>query len=95
MPGVVRSPSQRARSGQKALLKGREWWGGPPGGPGVVESLPEHREWSEGTLEGPGVVKRPSWWAGSGWEDFPKGQEWLGMVEGTSCRARSGREALP
>ena len=69
-------------SGRDTLPEIREWSGGPPVGPGVVErlfrrlgigweTLPYVREWSGGPPVGPGVVGR------------------------TSRRSRSSREFLP
>ena len=58
----VRRPSQRAGSGPKALLIGRNGSGDHTVGPARVRS----------TSRG---LERPSWWAGMGWEVLPEGQE--------------------
>ena len=53
---MVGGHTRKSGSGREALSKVREWLGGPPGGPGVVEkpsrrsvssweALPEVREW--------------------------------------------------
>ena len=53
---MVRRPSQRARSGQEALLVGQQGSGGP------AKVLAEVARPSGG----PGGVERPSWRIGSG-----------------------------
>ena len=98
---MVGRPSLRAGSGREALVESREWSGGPPGGPEVVEGLPE----------GPGVVVWSSQWtrnggkpsqrAGCGRDALPEGRGWsggstgrLGVVRMHSWRDGSDREAL-
>ena len=58
---MVRMPSRKSGSGQKALPEVHQLSGGPHGDPGVVGSPPG----------GPGVVGRPSRRSGCGREALP------------------------
>ena len=91
--GRVGWPSRRSRSGQEALLEGREVSGGPPKGTGGV-GRPSHRsgkgrvayskvwEWSESPPGGPGGVGRPSRRAGRSREALSVGQKGWGGTRG-------------
>ena len=71
-------------------MGGWEWYGGPPGGQGVVgrpsrmawsgqEAFPEGREWSGDPMGGPGVVWRSSRMPGSGLEALLEGRDLTGV----------------
>ena len=88
--GVVSTPSRRD---EKALLKGMDRSGGPPGGLLVVSSpfyragrgwevLPEVWEWSRGPPGGLLVVGSPFRRVGRGWEVLREGRGWSGGPPG-------------
>ena len=64
---MVWRPSQWAGSGPLALLMGRNWFDGPPGGPeppccaeSGPEALPVYSKWDGVPLGGQEVGRRPS-----------------------------------
>ena len=68
-------------SGREALPNVREWSGGAPGCPGMVERISQMFRWSGRSPECPGVVGVT--------------REFAGVVGKSSRMSRSGWEALP
>ena len=75
------------RSGREALPNVREWSGGAPGSPGMVERTSWMFGWSGRSSGSPGevrvpqefagVVGKPSRMSGSGWEALLDVRQWL------------------